>query len=344
MRSSGRSTRFSTGAGSSATRRHDRSTRTGGFSGSSPRTIPEDRLRRADDQPTCARSLVEPGADAARRHVRTSSRCCTRSSPGRRRRISIEFDPSREDPAAAEAQARTLPAEPRRARTPSGGSSALRAAGDPPDGGRRPATGGGHRLPLGRRRSRPRPRPRAAEGPALALAAAGSGCCRRASVELPRLQPELDDHVFTVEVEQWVSAYRARTGAGRIRSAPASDQALMRMVWRVCKRAGVRRPLPSPAAARLRESLPARERTRRRRAPGADGPLAARHDAAVHGRGRAGRARGGTAASGRPRDAQASPDVATLENQMSQLSANPEWRRRESNPRPRTHRRERLQA
>jgi integrase len=51
--------------------------------------------------------------------------------------------------------------------------------------------------------------------------------------------PELDDHLFTVEVEQWVSQYeRVRRVSNP--KVPASGQALMRMVWRVCKRAGVR--------------------------------------------------------------------------------------------------------
>jgi len=54
-----------------------------------------------------------------------------------------------------------------------------------------------------------------------------------------KLRPELDDHLFTVEVEQWVSQYeRVRRVADP--KVPASGQALMRMVWRVCKRAGVR--------------------------------------------------------------------------------------------------------
>jgi integrase len=57
------------------------------------------------------------------------------------------------------------------------------------------------------------------------------------------LQPELDDHVFAVEVGQWVSAHERRR---RLKDPkrPASGQALMRMVWRVCKRAGVRRLTP----------------------------------------------------------------------------------------------------
>src|SRR5207247_8950563 len=51
------------------------------------------------------------------------------------------------------------------------------------------------------------------------------------------LQPELDDHVFTVEVEQWVSQYE-RVRKRKNPKVPASDQALWRMVRRVCRRAG----------------------------------------------------------------------------------------------------------
>ena len=43
------------------------------------------------------------------------------------------------------------------------------------------------------------------------------------------LQPELDDYVFTVEVEQWVSAFE-RERRRKDPKRPASDQALMRMV------------------------------------------------------------------------------------------------------------------
>jgi integrase/recombinase XerC len=53
------------------------------------------------------------------------------------------------------------------------------------------------------------------------------------------LQPDLDDHVLTVEVELWVSQYE-RVRRQKDPKKPASAQALMRMVWRVCQRAGVR--------------------------------------------------------------------------------------------------------
>jgi len=49
--------------------------------------------------------------------------------------------------------------------------------------------------------------------------------------------------VFTVEVEQWVSQYD-RVRRAKNPKQQASAQALMRMVWRVCKRAGVRRLSP----------------------------------------------------------------------------------------------------
>ena len=57
------------------------------------------------------------------------------------------------------------------------------------------------------------------------------------------LQPELDDHVFTVEVEQWVSQYE-RVRRRKDPKLPASEQALWRMVRRVCRRAGIRELSP----------------------------------------------------------------------------------------------------
>ena len=53
-----------------------------------------------------------------------------------------------------------------------------------------------------------------------------------------QLDPEPDDHVFTVEVERWVSdveRVRYRLDPKR----PASSQALGRMVKRVCRRAAI---------------------------------------------------------------------------------------------------------
>ncbi len=59
------------------------------------------------------------------------------------------------------------------------------------------------------------------------------------------IEPDLDDYVFTVEAEQWVSATerrRRRLDAKR----PRSTQALGRMVNRVCRRAGIPEYSPHP--------------------------------------------------------------------------------------------------
>jgi site-specific recombinase XerD len=57
------------------------------------------------------------------------------------------------------------------------------------------------------------------------------------------LQPELDDHLFAVEVEQWASQFE-RVRRLKDPKVPASEQALWRMVARVCRRAGVRELYP----------------------------------------------------------------------------------------------------
>jgi site-specific recombinase XerD len=62
---------------------------------------------------------------------------------------------------------------------------------------------------------------------------------RELRTSMRELQPELDDYVFTVEVEQFVSQYE-RVRRRKNPKLPASEQALWRMVQRVCKRAGVR--------------------------------------------------------------------------------------------------------
>jgi integrase len=157
------------------------------------------------------------------------------------------------------------------------------------------------------------------------------------------LEPELDDHVFTVEVEQWISQHE-RVRRQKNPKKPASAQALMRMVWRVCKRAGVR-PL-SPHQLRhgfanrfLRESgrdfvalqaLMGHSRPDTTQAYTDDVEL----DELAEALDRA-------AAS---RHAQASPDLTTLESAFADELQTLRWRRRESNPRPWTHRTERLQA
>ena len=155
--------------------------------------------------------------------------------------------------------------------------------------------------------------------------------------------PELDDHVFTVEVEQWVSQDR-RVRRRKDPKVPASGQALWRMVKRVCARAGIGELSPHPlrhgfANRFLRES---------------DRDLVTLQ--ALLGHSRPDTTQGYTdeldlseiaealdrAAEGR--HAQASPELATPNAAGLDGPKTQEWRRRESNPRPRTHRSERLQA
>jgi integrase len=157
------------------------------------------------------------------------------------------------------------------------------------------------------------------------------------------LDPELDDHVFTVEVEQWVSQYD-RVRRQKDPKQPASAQALMRMLWRICRRAGVRRLSPRQlrhgfANRFLRESgrdfvalqgLMGHSRPDTTQAYTDDVEL----DELAEALDRA-------AAS---RHAQASPDLTTLESEVSDELETLRWRRRESNPRPQSPRTERLQA
>ena len=157
------------------------------------------------------------------------------------------------------------------------------------------------------------------------------------------LQPELDDHVFTVQVEQWVSQYE-RVRRSKNPKVPASDQALWRMVRRVCKRAGIRELSPHQlrhgfANRFLRES---------------DKDLVALQALMGHSRPdttqlytdeiELDELAQSLARALLARNAQASPDLATLETDVAAALQSLEWRRRESNPRPRTHRIERLQA
>src|SRR5512133_2012367 len=157
------------------------------------------------------------------------------------------------------------------------------------------------------------------------------------------LKPELDDHVFTVEVEQWVSQYE-RARRQKDPKQPASAQALMRMLWRVCRRAGVRSLSPHQlrhgfANRFLRES--GRDFVALQALMGHSRPDTTQQytddvelDDLAEALERAAEAR----------DAQASPDLTTLETEIAKGLETLEWRRRESNPRPRTRRTERLQA
>jgi integrase/recombinase XerD len=157
------------------------------------------------------------------------------------------------------------------------------------------------------------------------------------------LQPELDDHVFTVEVEQWISQYERK----RERKDPkvaASEQSLWRMVQRVCRRAGVRELSPH----QLRHGFA----NRFLRESGRD--VAALRPLLGHSRIdttqlytdeiEVDELAAALAQAFEARNAQASPDLATLEAAVAAALQDLEWRRRESNPRPRTHRNERLQA
>ena len=157
------------------------------------------------------------------------------------------------------------------------------------------------------------------------------------------LAPELDDHVFTVEVEQWVSQHE-RVRRQKDPKQAASAQALMRMLWRICKRAGVRRLSPHQlrhgfANRFLRESN--RDLVSLQGLMGHSRPDTTQGytdevelDELAEALDRAASAR----------HAQASPELTTLGDEVSDELETVRWRRRESNPRPRTHRLERLQA
>ena len=158
-----------------------------------------------------------------------------------------------------------------------------------------------------------------------------------------QLQPELDDYVFTVEVEQWISQYE-RTRRPKNPKVPASDQALWRMVRRVCKRAGIRELSPH----QLRHGFANRFLRESGRDVVALRPLLGHSridttqlytdeielDELAEALARALLSR----------DAQASPDPTTLDAEVTAALEALEWRRRESNPRPQSHRSEHLQA
>jgi len=158
------------------------------------------------------------------------------------------------------------------------------------------------------------------------------------------IEPDLDDHVFTVEVEQWVSQDR-RVRRRKDPKQAASGQALWRMVKRVCARAGVRELSPThcDTASQIASCARATKTWSRSRA--------------LLGHSRPDTTQGYTDELGLgdeiaealhraadARHAQASPKLATLEAEITKGFETLEWRRRESNPRPRTHRPERLQA
>jgi integrase/recombinase XerD len=157
------------------------------------------------------------------------------------------------------------------------------------------------------------------------------------------IAPDPDDHVVTVEVEQWVSAYE-RQRRRKDPKQPVSEQALMRMLWRVCARAGVRRLSPHQlrhgfANRLLRESgqnLAVVQAVMGHSSP--DTTLQYTDEIALDDQAKV------VNLAAASRYAQASPDWATLAATGTDGPSGPEWRRRESNPRPQPHRTERLQA
>jgi len=146
------------------------------------------------------------------------------------------------------------------------------------------------------------------------------------------LAPDLEHHVFAAEVEQWVSAHE-RARRRKDPTHPSSAQALMRMVWRVCARAGVRRLSPHQlrhgfANRFLRDS--GRDFVALQSLMGHSRPdttqqytdeiqldeLAEALDRAASNR-----------------SSQASPDPTTLETELTDELETLRWRRRELNPR-----------
>jgi integrase/recombinase XerD len=151
------------------------------------------------------------------------------------------------------------------------------------------------------------------------------------------LQPEPDDYVFAVQVEVWASATE-RVRHWKDKKRPASEQALWRMVQRVSQRAGIRGLSPHQlrhgfANRFLRESgrdFIALQKLMGHARPDTtqlytdeiemDGLRDALERAAAY------------------RRAQASSELATLEEELARELESPLWRRRESNPRPQPHR------
>ena len=146
------------------------------------------------------------------------------------------------------------------------------------------------------------------------------------------LQPEHGDHVFAVQVELWATQ-NERVRRWRDSKTPASEQALWRMVQRVCRRAGVRDVSPH----QLRHGFA----NRFIRESGRD--FVALQGLMWHSRPDTTQAytdeieldelREALERAAEVRHAQASPDLATLDEKPSSNLERLEWRRRESNPR-----------
>ena len=156
-------------------------------------------------------------------------------------------------------------------------------------------------------------------------------------ISLHEFEPDPDDYVFTVEVEVWINAH---TRERRLKDPkqPRSAQALWRMVKRVCERAGVESLSPHPlrrgyANRFLQESerdmyalrdLMGHARIETTQLYTEDLTLDALHETLDQIAAR--------------RATQASPKQATDEDETPDDPEVQKWRRRESNPRPRSHR------
>ena len=162
-------------------------------------------------------------------------------------------------------------------------------------------------------------------------------------VSFRELAPDLDDHLFTVEVEVWVSQFK-RERRRKDPKVKRSAQALWRLVKRVSARAEVTSLSPHPlrhgfANRFLRES---------------DRDIFALRGLMGHAQLETSRAyldeigiddlADALAVAAERRHAQASSELETERDGAPQGPETLEWRRRESNPRPRTHREEHLQA
>ena len=161
------------------------------------------------------------------------------------------------------------------------------------------------------------------------------------------LQPEPDDHVLAVEVEVEVEVWINEHQRERRRKNPktaASEQALWRLTRRICKPCGVR-PL-SPHQLRhgfanrfIRES--GRDFIALQRLMGHSRPdttQAYTDDLELDDLADV------LAQVAEDRHAQASPELATEQDEAPEGLESLLWRRRESNPRPRTHRTKHLRA
>jgi integrase/recombinase XerD len=144
--------------------------------------------------------------------------------------------------------------------------------------------------------------------------------------------PDPEDYVFAVQVEQWASQFE-RVRRWKDPKTPASEQALWRMVQRVCRRAGIRDLSPHQlrhgfANRFLRESgrdfialqgLMGHSRPDTTQAYTDDVELDELREALDR--------------AAAYRRAQASSEMATLEAELAKELESPLWRRRESNPR-----------